>query len=253
MRHRSRVHIRAGWGILVALMARTNTLPGMLVALLAMPLVAGCAVLGLPPTGQALDAQPAAGVDGNSLPTPTAEASPSFFSSSDGYALTLPAGWVGVNTNGSASSDALDLLSQTDAALGDEARSIIDDTGARMSMIGADSTEVGVAAVPPGIAILVMSTSGASDTSTQKRISAIVNGLVTLDGPVGHSVQSVAAGDAHRYDLTLHGDTLSIQARVYLFTVGDDGVVILFGSDPTLAAAADLDMDSIIKSLRFGV
>ena len=109
------------------------------------------------------------------------------------------------------------------------------------------------AAVPPGIAILVLSTSGSSDSETQKRISGIVNGLATLDGPVDHSVESVAAGDAHRYDLALHGDSLSIQARVYLFTVGDDGVVILFGSDPTLAATVGADMDSIIKSLRFGV
>ena len=56
-------------------------------------------------------------------------------------------------------------------------------------------------AVPPRIAILVMSTSGSSDSETQKRISGIVNGLTTLDGPVDHSVESVAAGDAHRYDL----------------------------------------------------
>jgi len=247
------MRIRAGWGILVALMARTNTLPGLLMALVAMPLVAGCAVLGLPPTGDALDVLPAVGVDANPDSTPAAEASPSFFSSNDGYALTLPAGWVGVKTNSNASADALDLLSATDAALGDEARTIIADTGARMSMIGTESAEVGVAAVPPGIAILVMSTGGASDNVTQKRISAIVSGLVTLDGPVDHSVESVAAGDAHRYDLTLHGDSLSIQARVYLFTVGDDGVVILFGSDPALAEAAASDMDSIIKSLRFGV
>jgi hypothetical protein len=233
-------------------MTRTNSLPGLLMALLAMPLVAGCAVLGLPPTGDALDAQAAVGVDGT-VPTPGAEASPSFFSSNDGYALTLPAGWVGVKTNSNASADALDLLSATDPTLGDEARSIIDDTGARMSMIGTESSEVGAAPVPPGIAILVMSTSGASDSETQKRVSAIVNGLATLDGPVDHSVESVAAGDAHRYDLALRGDSLSIQVRVYLFTVGDDGVLILFGSDATLADAAGSDMDSIIKSLRFGV
>ena len=63
----------------------------------------------------------------------------------------------------------------------------------------------------------------------------------------------MAAGDAHRYDLAVHGDSLSVQARVYLFTVGDDGVVVLFGSDPSLADDGRADMDSIIKSLRFGV
>ena len=102
------VRIWTGWGILVGLMARTNALPGMLMALLAVPLVAGCSVLGLPPAGAALDALPAAGVEGDGVPTPGAEASPTFFSSNDGYALTLPAGWVGVKTKGSASDDALD-------------------------------------------------------------------------------------------------------------------------------------------------
>jgi len=234
-------------------MTRTNPFPGLLMALLAVPLVAGCAVLGLPPAGAALDVQPAAGVDGNDVPTAAPQASPSFFSSNDGYALTLPPGWVGVKTNSGDAADALDLLSATDPALGDQARTILDDTGAKMSMIGTESAEVGAVAVPPGIAILLLPTNGSSDNEIQKRISGIVNGIVTLDGQVAHSVESVAAGDAHRYDLAFHGDSLSIQARVYLFTVGDAGVVILFGSDPTLADSAGTDMDSIIKSLRFGV
>ncbi len=48
----------------------------------------------LPPADETIDTLPAAGIDGD-LPTPEAEASPTFFSSSDGYALTLPVGWVG--------------------------------------------------------------------------------------------------------------------------------------------------------------
>ena len=62
--HPSRVRIRNGWGMLIGHMARSNALPGLLTALLAIPLVAGCTVLGLPPTGAAVDAQPAAGADG---------------------------------------------------------------------------------------------------------------------------------------------------------------------------------------------
>ncbi len=36
-------------------------------------------------------------------------------------------------------------------------------------------------------------------------------------------------------DMTVTGEVVSVQLRVYLFTVGDDGVVILFGSDPSQA------------------
>ena len=251
--HPSRVRIRNGWGMLIGHMARSNALPGLLTALLAIPLVAGCSVLGLPPTGAAVDAQPAAGADGG-LPGPSAEASPSFFSSNDGYALTVPVGWVVRRTNANAANDALSTLSVTDTALGDEAATILDDTGARMSMMGVLASDVGdLTVLPPGIAILVMPTNGASDADTQQRVGDIVGGLTTIDGQIQHHVISVAAGDAHRYDLLLHGDSLSVQLRVYLFTVGDDGVLVLFGSDPSLAADAGPDMDSIVKSLRFGV
>jgi hypothetical protein len=247
-----RVRIRTGWGMLGGQMSRMHAIPSLFTALLAVPLVAGCAVLGLPPTGDALDAQPAAGIDGD-LATAGPEASPSFFSSNDGYALTLPAGWVGIKTNGNASGQVLDLLSTTDATLGDEAAALIDDTGARMSMLGAESEDVGTVPVPAGLAILLFPADGASDSETQKRIAGLVNGLALVDGPIDHAVISVAAGDAHRYDLTVQGDVLSIQLRLYLFTVGDEGVLIVCGRDASLATDTWPDVDLIIKSLRFGV
>jgi hypothetical protein len=225
----------------------------MLMALLAVPLVAGCSVLGLPPAGEALDALPAAGVEGDIVPTQRPEPSPTFFSSNDGYALTLPAGWVGVKTKGSASDDALAALSGADSILADEAQAILDATDARMSMIGALATDMAPEAVPPGIAILVMRTNGASDDATQKRLADVISGLSTVDGAVDHSVISVAAGDADEYLLSVRGDELSVRLKVYLFTVGDDGVVVLFGADPTVFDDAESDMDAIIKSLRFGV
>jgi hypothetical protein len=239
--------------MLIGHMARSNALPGLLTALLAIPLVAGCSVLGLSATGAGVDAQPAAGVDGG-LPAPSAGASPSFFSSNDGYALTVPVGWVVQRTNANAANRALDALSGSDATLASEASSILDDTGARMSMMGLQANDLGDPTVlPPGIAILVMPTNGASDADTQQRVGDIIGGLPTVDGTIEHHVISVAAGDAHRYDLLLQGDSLSVQLRLYLFTVGDDGVLVLFGSDPSLASQAGPDMDSIVKSLRFGV
>ncbi len=251
--HPSRVRIWNGWGMLIGHMARSNTLPGLLTALLAIPLVAGCSVLGLPATGAQVDAQPAAGADA-ALPAASAQASPGFFSSNDGYALTVPVGWVVRSTNANAANRALGALSAVDGALADEATAILDDTGARMSMVGVQTGDLGLSPLlPPGVAILVMPTNGASDADTQQRVGDIVGGLTTIDGTIDHHVIAVAAGDAHRYDLLLHGDSLTVQLRVYLFTVGDDGVLVLFGSDPSLATGAGPDMDSIVKSLRFGV
>ena len=74
-----------------------------------------------------------------------------------------------------------------------------------------------------------------------------------MTSEVERTVASVRAGDAQRYDLTVAGDLLTVQLRAYLFTVGDDGFIVLFGSDPALAAGAASDMEAIVKSLRFGV
>ena len=119
-----------------------------------------------------------------------------------------------------------------------QARSIMDDTGAKMSMIGTESAEVGAVPVPPG----------------HRHPRAVDERLVRQRDPETHQRHRQRAASRSMARSTtrsspwppamhtgttslLHGDSLSIQARVYLFTVGDDGVVILFGSDPTLAAS----------------
>ncbi len=53
--------------------------------------------------------------------------------------------------------------------------------------------------------------------------------------------------------MTVAGELVTVQLRVYLFTIGDDGFIVLFGSDPAAAASAASDMEAIVKSLRFGV
>lgn|GEM_PF-2872620 len=249
------MRIRAGWGILLGLMARITALPGLLVALLAVPLVSGCAALNLPTAGDALDVLPAVGVEGD-VPTPGADSSPTFFSSNDGYALTLPAGWIATKTNGNASRDAFGQLEQQDAALAADATTVMDATGAHLSMAGVDTADLAgltEGTLPRGVVIMVMSTNGASDDETQQELGGIVDALGTLNGPVTQGVASVAAGDAHTYDFVVTGDGMSIHARAYLFTVGDDGVIVLFGADPSVVLVDDSDVLSIIKSLRFGV
>ncbi len=75
----------------------------------------------------------------------------------------------------------------------------MDETGARLSMIGAESDAVGVDPVPPAIAILMLSTDGASDSETQQRLGDVIGGIKVVDGGSSTPSISVAAGDAHRY------------------------------------------------------
>jgi len=225
---------------------------GLLAAVAVVPLLAGCSALGLPDSATTLDA--AAAVPGEFDPssTPVPAASPVQVSSSDGYSLTLPAGWVGTRTNGEATRAVLDALTSGDGLLGEEARALYSVTDADLSMVATDTSEIGSVAVPSVMAILVIPSRRGSE-DTQQQLDGLLATLTTVTSEVERSVASVRAGDAQRYDFTVSGDILTAQLRLYLFTIGDDGIVVLFGSDPAIAGDAAPDMDAIVKSLRFGV
>jgi hypothetical protein len=240
-----------GWGILSVLMQRFIRRSGLVAALMAAPLIAGCSALGIPDTASGLDLTDSTGlVDpaATSVPLP----SPVEISSNDGYSLTLPAGWIGARTYNVATRSVMDAITAGDPLLGTEARALFDDSDADLSMVAVDTAEIDLVPVPSVMAImLIPSRRGADDT--ERRVDAMLGNLTTLTSEVDRSVTSVRAGDADRYDLTVSGDLLTVQLRMYLFTVGDDGIIVLFGSDPAFAVGAASDMEAIVKSLRFGV
>ncbi|MFN8517981.1 MAG: hypothetical protein U0667_01025 [Chloroflexota bacterium] len=235
--------------MLSVLMSRFPVRPGLLAASLVLPLLSGCAALGIPDTAPLdIDAAAPEALD----PIATApQPSPIEVSSKDGYTLTLPAGWVGTRTNGEATRAALAEIAASDALLGAEAAELYEATGADLSMVAVDATEVGLAPWPAVMAVLVVPTPRGSDSG--QRLDDVLGGLGSVTSEIERSVTSVRAGDAQQYDLTLSGDVLTAQLRVYLFTIGDDGIIVLFAADPALADGASVDMEAIVKSLRFGV
>jgi hypothetical protein len=240
-----------GWGILSVLMQRVTRRSGLLAAIMVAPLVAGCSALGLREdpttlglTGAAEVADPAATL----APLP----SPVQLSSNDGYSLTLPAGWVGSRTNNEATREAFAALTAGDPLLGTEASRLYEDADADLSMVAANGSEVGLVTVPSVMAIVVIPSRRGSD-DTEELVGDFLSNPAIAASEVERSVASVRAGDAERYDVTVAGDLVTVQLRVYLFTVGDDGFIVLFGSDPAIAASAASDMEAIVKSLRFGV
>lgn len=232
-------------------MPRIPVAPGLLAAALVVPLIAGCSALGIPDPA-AMDISAAAPEAFDPAATPAPVPSPIQVSSKDGYTLTLPAGWVGTRTNGEATRTTLDTISATDGLLGTEASALYEATDADLSMVATDTTEIGFAPWPTVMAVLVIPSQRGSD-DTQRRVDDILANLTTVTSEVERSVAVVRAGDAQRYDLTLAGDLLAVQVRMYLFTIGEDGIVVLFASDPAFAAGASSDMEAIVKSLRFGI
>lgn len=240
-----------GWGILSVLMQRVTRRSGLLAAIMVVPLIAGCAALGLPEDPASLGLTGAADIvdpDAPSQPLP----SPIQLSSNDGYSLTLPPGWVGSRTNNEATRAVFESLAAGDPLLGAEASALYQSTDADLSMVAADASEVGLVPVPSVMAILVIPSDRGSD-DTRRRLEVVLETLSTVTSEVERTVASVRAGDAQRYDLTVAGDLVTVQLRAYLFTVGGDGFIVLFGSDPAIAASAASDMEAIVKSLRFGV
>ncbi|MET0771732.1 MAG: hypothetical protein ABWZ82_01500 [Candidatus Limnocylindrales bacterium] len=232
-------------------MQRVTRRSGLLAAIMVAPLIAGCSALGLPEDPASVGFPGAADVV-DPAATPAPVPSPVQLSSNDGYSLTLPAGWVGSRTNNEDTRAVLEAITGSDLLLGTEASDLYERTDADLSMVAADAAGVGLVPVPSVMAILVISSRRGSD-DTEQRVEDILANLATVTSEVERTVTSVRAGDAQRYDLTVAGDLVAVQLRAYLFTVGDDGFVVLFGSDPALAASAAPDMEAIVKSLRFGV
>jgi hypothetical protein len=238
-------------------MRSVAALPSLVLTLLAVPFLSACSALGIPPLpGQALlgaaSSSSAPGTTpGTGAATPLA-LTPTFFSTSDGYAMTLPAGWGAVRVAPNAAAGLLDVLNANDASLAGFARGILAATGARLSMVGADLLDASLV-VPPGVLCLVLPTHGATNDDVEATVQQDIATSPAVDGAVSHTVITVPAGDAHRFELQVRGSGAPVRLRVYLFLVGADAVVLVFGASASGFDAASPSFDAIVKSLRFGV
>jgi hypothetical protein len=185
--------------------------------------------------------------------SPTALSTPAFFSSNDGYSLTIPAGWSATRVSPEETSLTLDLLAASDPLLAGLVRSAVDQTGAWVSMVGGDMAASPEGGIPPGVAVLVIPGAGASDDT----IEAVVTDLLTntpTQGDVRHKVVGTKAGDAHRFLLTVVGDMVGpVNVRVFLYSAGTNAVVVAFASAEGAPREVASAFDEMLDSLRFGV
>jgi hypothetical protein len=219
-------------------------------ALLSLPLLAGCAELGIPapvvPDDPLAGASPEASLGIDALPA--------FVASSDGYSLTLPPDWAWGSLGPEDTTLALDVLGTADSDMAELARQVLGSAGARISLVAGDPATVVDGQFPVGLAVLVMPAIGIDDEGRKDLVAGIVRSLPTSGEPVRHSVVTVPAGDAHRYDLAVEAlDGSAVALRLLQFSVGDDVVILTFGAPAPSMASAQPTFESIVKSLRFGV
>jgi hypothetical protein len=240
-------------------MRGTRLLGGIALAL-TVPLVGGCSALGfpeLPPSSSTpfgvTFGDPAPSPDPAATPAPVQ--TPGYFASVDGYSLTLPVGWAAVDVDPGKAGALVGLLATTDPILADLASLTLDETGAELSMLGADlvAATTTTTTTPPAMVVLGLRTRGQPRDAVRRSLEAIVTEVPALEGEVEHEVVALEAGDAHRYALTVVGEASSLRLQAYVFRVGGDTFIVAFFAPVELWDGTVPLFDGIVDTLRFGV
>jgi len=237
-------------------MVPVSRLARLLLAVLAVPALTGCAALGLPEmpgaalvplTTHTVDASLAPSDSGSPLGALGDVASP------DGYSLSIPSGWVASDlstTDGLALADALALVEPDLGALGRTALS--DPRAPRLSLVAVDAVAAAAGTLAPAVIVATMRTRGMDKAAARTMVETLL-AQAPLATDVIHSVEGLPAGTAHRYDATITGTIGDLQLEIRVFRVGGDSFVVAAVAPADQFAAAQPTFDAIIESLRFGV
>jgi hypothetical protein len=236
--------------------------PGLALALLALPALSGCAELGIGGLTGGADGQAAALAVASSDPgavpgpdgVPTPPPAPTFFSSPDGYALTLPAGWLGARVSSDQVDGLLSALAAVDRGLARAARSALAASGSRLSMVAGDVASLERGALPAAAMVLVLPTSGVPDDVAGQLVAELISRIRGVGPQVSRSVVTIPAGDATRFDFDVTpAGSIPVAVRCYLFSIGGDALVVAFAAPADVMSDAAPSFEQIIRSLRFGV
>jgi len=229
----------------------------LLLAVLAVPVLTGCAALGLPdlpgstllPFGTEL-------VGTSPAPGETADPAGSVGSiaSADGYTLSIPSGWAATDLSledGVALADTVSALEPTLGALGRAALEL--DGSPRLSMVAVDLVAASSGGYAPGLVVATLRTRGMDKSAARNMVEDLLT-QAPLAADVIHTVEGLAAGDAHRYDAIVQTDSgTELHFRVDVFRVGGVSFVVAAVAPADQFAGAEPLFDGILKSLRFGV
>jgi hypothetical protein len=228
----------------------------LLLAVVAVPALVGCSALGLPQLpGVPLTPMTPEVLDASPLPGTSPEvAAMGTVASVDGYSLAIPAGWSATDLSDEDGLGLADLLATIEPALGSIARSGLEADGSpQLSLAAVDQAAELEGTYGPAVVIASMRTRGMEKGAARNLVESLL-GQTTLATDVGHSVQSLPAGNAHRYDALIVADSgVTVQLEVYVLRVGGDSFLVAAVAPEDRFAAAQQDFETILRSLRFGV
>lgn len=242
--------------MLSPVMTSVPRLSRLLLAVFAVPALAGCSALGLSGVpGVPLTAMTSELVDASPLPgeSPSVTAMGTV-SSIDGYSLSIPSTWIATDLSSEDGLALTDLLAAVEPALGSVARQGLESDGSpRLSLAAVDPTAESDGTYGPGVLVATMRTRGMEKTAARNLVETLL-GETTLAADVAHSVDGLPAGNAHRYDALVVTDSgVTVQLQVHVFRVGGDSFVVAAVAPEDRFAAAQPTFEAIIRSLRFGV
>jgi hypothetical protein len=228
----------------------------LLLAVVAVPALVGCSAVGMPQlpgvpltpvTPEVFDASPQPDVSPGTVAMGTV-------ASVDGYSLAIPAGWSATDLSGEDGLALTDLLALIEPALGAVARSGLEADGApHLSLAAVDQAAELEGTYGPAVIVASMRTRGMEKGAARDLVESLL-GQTTLATEVGHRVESLPAGNAHRDEALVVADSgVTLQLQIYVLRVGGDAFVVAAVAPEDRFAAAQPAFDAIIRSLRFGV
>jgi hypothetical protein len=188
--------------------------------------------------------------DGSSSAQPSG--SPTWWAHPHGYAMSLPAGWVGLDLESSAADELLSALDDAFPGAAERVRAVLALTGARASMIAVDLDDD--REIPAMMVVLAEDATGIRPRQLKVLIGDQVANLPGLRGTPVRTDERRNEAASVRFDYVIDDPDLgSLRVRSSLYRYGGQAYLVSFMAPESAFDAARTDFDLIAASVRFGI
>ena len=170
----------------------------------------------------------------------------------EGYQMTLPPGWSGVELDRAGTARVLSAMGASHPALVERVEGVLGDTRSRVSAVAGDPTQTGE--LVPVLLVLSQPTDGRKPHEIKQHIRRQIAQLPGISAKPIVQDASLTAARGWRFDYSIDDPDLGeLRVRSYLFRYGRDAYLVNFVASESAADDLDALFDEIAESLRFGI
>ena len=170
----------------------------------------------------------------------------------EGYQMTLPPGWSGVELDRAGTSRLLTAIGASHPGLEERMQGVLADSSARISAVAGDPSQTGQQA--PLLLVLSQPTDGRKPHEIKQHIRRQIAQLPGISAKPIVQDASLTAARGWRFDYSINDPDLGeLRVRSYLFRYGRDAYLVNFVASDSSADDLDALFDGIAESLRFGI